>query len=228
MHPEVRQGHPGACPKCGMALEPESLSAPETRTEYTCPMHPEIVQDRPGSCPKCGMALEPQTVTAEEKNAELIDMTRRFWVSTALALPLFVLAMVADLAPGWLPDGISMRTRAVDRVCPGHAGGVVGRLAILRARLAVGADLESEHVHADRAGRGRRLGLQRRCPPDPAGVSVEHAHGRRHRPCLLRGGGHDHGPGAAGAGAGAAGAREHQRGHQAAARSGPQHRPTGP
>ncbi len=93
-----------------MALEPESLSPPETRTEYTCPMHPEIVQDRPGSCPKCGMALEPRTVTAEEKNEELIDMTRRFWVSTALALPLFVLAMVADLAPGWLPDGMSMRT----------------------------------------------------------------------------------------------------------------------
>jgi len=110
MHPEVRQGHPGACPKCGMALEPEGLSAPETRTEYTCPMHPEIVQDGPGSCPKCGMALEPRTVTAEEKNAELIDMSRRFWVSTALALPLFVLAMVADLAPGWLPGGMSMRT----------------------------------------------------------------------------------------------------------------------
>ena len=109
MHPEVRQGHPGACPKCGMALEPESLFLPETRTEYTCPMHPEIVQDRPGSCPKCGMALEPRTVTAEEKNEELIDMTRRLWVSTALALPLFVLAMVADLAPGWLHDGMSMR-----------------------------------------------------------------------------------------------------------------------
>jgi Cu+-exporting ATPase len=93
-----------------MALEPESLSPPETRTEYTCPMHPEIVQGRPGSCPKCGMALEPRTVTAEEKNDELIDMTRRFWASAALALPLFVLAMVADLVPGWLPRGMSMRT----------------------------------------------------------------------------------------------------------------------
>ena len=67
MHPEVRQGHPGACPKCGMALEPESLSPPATRTEYTCPMHPEIVQDRPGSCPKCGMALEPRTVTPRKR-----------------------------------------------------------------------------------------------------------------------------------------------------------------
>lgn len=93
-------------PVSGMPVSADA----EFRTEYTCPMHPEIVQDRPGSCPKCGMALEPRTVTAEEKNEELIDMTRRFWVSTALALPLFALAMVADLAPGWLPDGMSMRT----------------------------------------------------------------------------------------------------------------------
>ena len=110
MHPEVRAGHPGSCPKCGMALEPVAQTAPVTRTEYTCPMHPEIVQDHPGSCPKCGMALEPRTVAVEEQNPELIDMTRRFWVSAALALPVFVLAMLADLAPGWLPQGLSMQT----------------------------------------------------------------------------------------------------------------------
>ena len=50
-----------------MALEPETLQAPATRTEYTCPMHPEIVQDAPGSCPKCGMALEPRTVTVTRR-----------------------------------------------------------------------------------------------------------------------------------------------------------------
>jgi len=110
MHPEVREQKPGACPKCGMALEPDHADVPRTRVEYTCPMHPEIVRDRPGSCPKCGMALEPRTVALEEPNAELIDMSRRFWVSVALALPLFLLAMVADLAPDWLPDGVSMRT----------------------------------------------------------------------------------------------------------------------
>ena len=108
MHPEVREPGPGACPQCGMALEPDTASAPETRVEYTCPMHPEIVRDRPGSCPKCGMALEPRTVALDEPNAELVDMTRRLWVSVALALPLFVLAMVADLAPDWLPAGMSM------------------------------------------------------------------------------------------------------------------------
>ncbi len=107
MHPEVRQDGPGSCPKCGMALEPDTL--PGSRVEYTCPMHPEIVRDAPGTCPKCGMALEPRTVAVADDNPELAEMTRRFWVSAALSLPLFVLAMVADLAPHWLPQGLSMR-----------------------------------------------------------------------------------------------------------------------
>jgi len=100
MHPEVRQSGPGSCPKCGMALEPEMISAPQQKTEYTCPMHPEIVREAPDSCPICGMALEPRTVTlAEEKNPELIDMTRRFWVSAAFSLPLLLIAM-SEMLPG--------------------------------------------------------------------------------------------------------------------------------
>jgi Cu+-exporting ATPase len=110
MCPEVRETQPGACPSCGMALEPETLQPPATRMEYTCPMHPEIVQDGPGSCPKCGMALEPRTVTVSEENPELADMTRRFWISTALALPVFVLAMVADMAPDLLPATLPLHT----------------------------------------------------------------------------------------------------------------------
>ena len=109
MHPEIEQQGPGSCPRCGMALEPEGLPVAETKTEYTCPMHPEIVQDHPGNCPKCGMALEPKTVAVEEKNEELIDMTRRFWASFVLALPVFILAMIADLVPALLPDGLSMQ-----------------------------------------------------------------------------------------------------------------------
>jgi Cu+-exporting ATPase len=94
MDPEVRQGHPGSCPKCGMALEADLSTLPATRVEYTCPMHPEVVQDGPGACPKCGMALEPRTVTVEEPpNHELIDMTRRMWIAALLGLPVFVLAM---------------------------------------------------------------------------------------------------------------------------------------
>ncbi len=110
MHPEVEKTGPGACPKCGMALERKHFAGVEKRTEYTCPMHPEIIQDKPGSCPKCGMALEARSVEAEEDTTELDDMTRRFWVSTVLALPVFVLAMVADLIPQALPAGLSMQT----------------------------------------------------------------------------------------------------------------------
>ncbi|HEX6186448.1 MAG TPA: heavy metal translocating P-type ATPase, partial [Pyrinomonadaceae bacterium] len=99
MHPEVRQVGPGSCPKCGMALEPVS-AAPATKIEYTCPMHPEIVRNEPGSCPICGMALEPRTITIdEEENPELVDMTRRFWVSVVLSLPVFLIGM-NDLLPG--------------------------------------------------------------------------------------------------------------------------------
>jgi len=94
MHPEVRQDHPGACPKCGMGLEALDGPAPTTRLEYTCPMHPEVVSDHPGACPKCGMALEPRTVTREEgPNPELVDMSRRFRVGVVLTLPIFVIAM---------------------------------------------------------------------------------------------------------------------------------------
>ena len=110
MDPEIEQDHPGSCPICGMALEIIGGPVLNTRTEYTCPMHPEIVQDEPGLCPKCGMALEPRTIEVEEKNEELIDMSRRFWISVMLALPVFGLAMVADLAPVLLPDGLTMKT----------------------------------------------------------------------------------------------------------------------
>jgi Cu+-exporting ATPase len=71
-------------------------------------MHPEVVSDKPGSCPKCGMALEPRDASAAEDNAELDDMTQRFWISTALALPVFLIAMVSDLFPQSVPESVSM------------------------------------------------------------------------------------------------------------------------
>jgi P-type Cu+ transporter len=68
-------------------------------TIYTCPMHPQIRQSGPGSCPICGMALEPVLATAEAgPNPELIDMTRRFWIGLALAIPVVVLEMGGHLA----------------------------------------------------------------------------------------------------------------------------------
>ena len=97
MHPVVASASPGVCPKCGMALE---STMPTSQTAWTCPMHPEIVREGPGSCPICGMALEPREITGgEEENAELMDMTRRFWVSVALTVPVVVLS-ASDFMPG--------------------------------------------------------------------------------------------------------------------------------
>jgi Cu+-exporting ATPase len=74
-------------------------------------MHPEIRRDSPGECPICGMALEPETISAdrEEDNSELIDMSRRLWIGTALALPVFLLAMshLIPNAPPWLSGDAS-------------------------------------------------------------------------------------------------------------------------
>jgi len=93
MHPDEAQENPGSCTVCGMALEP-TMPAQREKTEYTCPMHPEVVQDGPGNCPLCGMALEPRTITiTEEDNPELRDMTRRFWISVVLSIPLLFVAM---------------------------------------------------------------------------------------------------------------------------------------
>jgi Cu+-exporting ATPase len=79
-------------------------------TIYTCPMHPQIRQDGPGSCPICGMALEPELVTLDDRpNPELADMTRRFWVGLALALPAVVLEMGGHLvgSHGWVDPALS-------------------------------------------------------------------------------------------------------------------------
>ncbi|MBB3134679.1 Cu+-exporting ATPase [Rhizobium pisi] len=73
---------------------PAAKPAPKG-TLYTCPMHPEVVSDRPGDCPKCGMALEPMGVPPADEgpNPELVDFSRRLWVSALLALPLLALGM---------------------------------------------------------------------------------------------------------------------------------------
>jgi Cu+-exporting ATPase len=106
MCPEVRETKPGACPSCGMALEPD-IPIAATRTEYTCPMHPQIVRPEPGSCPICGMALEPRTVNATvEENPELRDMTRRFWIGVLLTAPLLAIAMGSMLWPQALMHGL--------------------------------------------------------------------------------------------------------------------------
>ncbi len=84
-------------PSSAASIPHSAFRIPES---YVCPMHPEVVKDGPGSCPICGMALEPYAATVEEApGTELRDMSRRFWVSLALAVPLLSLVM-SEMMPG--------------------------------------------------------------------------------------------------------------------------------
>jgi len=88
------------------AAEQAGEESPRKGVIYTCPMHPEIRQEGPGNCPICGMALEPITAGVEgEPNPELVDMPRRFWIGTALTVPLVILEMAAHI-PGLGLHGI--------------------------------------------------------------------------------------------------------------------------
>ena len=92
MDPEVRQDHPGSCPKCGMALEPDLSTVPQTASNTPARCTRRSCSDAPGACPICGMALEPRTRHRRgPPNPELDDMTRRLWLGLVLGLPVFVL-----------------------------------------------------------------------------------------------------------------------------------------
>ncbi len=79
---------------CRHAAPEPPLAAADPNAIYTCPMHPQVRQAGPGSCPICGMALEPVAITADAAPShELTDMTRRFWIGLALAVPVVVLEM---------------------------------------------------------------------------------------------------------------------------------------
>ncbi|EIL95734.1 ATPase P [Rhodanobacter sp. 115] len=129
-------------------------------TLYTCPMHPEVEQVGPGDCPKCGMALEPMLPDADADNGgELAAMTRRFWTLLALTAPVFVLAMAPSV---WLASAAAVGSPVwLDRGVSGQRGGVVGRCAVLPARLAFAEAVATEHVHADRIGSRRGMAVQR-------------------------------------------------------------------
>ena len=98
-----------ADPSRYLSPSPPKPPEPPPGTFFTCPMHPEIRQQGPGSCPICGMALEPEQATADaEPNEELRDMTRRFWIGFALALPVFGLEMASHVLN--LHEVLSART----------------------------------------------------------------------------------------------------------------------
>ena len=111
MHPEIQKDHHGDCPLCGMTLEWAGTLPNQQSVKYVCPMHPEIVRDQPGDCPICGMRLEARGNEPEQDDSEFRSMNRRFWLSLVMTVPLFVLAMVHDLMPGWLPQ--SLKTQQI-------------------------------------------------------------------------------------------------------------------
>ncbi|WP_299809836.1 heavy metal translocating P-type ATPase [uncultured Roseibium sp.] len=83
---------------------------------YTCPMHPEIIQEGPGTCPICGMALEPTSGVSDEPNHELIDFTRRLWVSALASVPLLILTMGPMLGlpvRSWIGEGVAVYLEAL-------------------------------------------------------------------------------------------------------------------
>lgn len=96
--PEVYTSGPGPGKPQGIRLPSMASKGPANVLEaavFTCPMHPEIRQEGPGDCPICGMALEPSGLPLEQdENPELVDMRRRFWIATAFAVPVVVLAML--------------------------------------------------------------------------------------------------------------------------------------
>lgn len=94
----VMQGEHHAHPQPPATPKPSLATPPGQQVEYTCPMHPQIRQMGPGHCPICGMALEPVLGFAGDGDSpELRDMTRRFWVGTALTVPVFALEMGGHL-----------------------------------------------------------------------------------------------------------------------------------
>ena len=87
-----------------------TTKSPDTPPSYTCPMHPEVIQDKPGLCPKCGMALEAMTIEKHPEDHEQSDMSHRFWISASLTIPVFLLAMSAEMFPSYLPKWLTMHT----------------------------------------------------------------------------------------------------------------------
>jgi len=91
---DKKYSKPGNCPVCGMHLVKEVSTQPSVK-EYTCPMHPEIIRNAPGSCPICGMDLVPRLAQKDddEEEAAYRSMLRRFWIATALSVPILFIAM---------------------------------------------------------------------------------------------------------------------------------------
>ncbi|MEA1844777.1 MULTISPECIES: copper-translocating P-type ATPase [Agrobacterium] len=97
-HPHDHHNEHGQGPSNAVPLKPKVVTGSGEDVVYTCPMHPQVRQIGPGNCPICGMTLEPETPeVASGPSAEYIDMSRRFWISLALSLPVLALEMGGHL-----------------------------------------------------------------------------------------------------------------------------------
>jgi len=224
MHPEIRLENPGNCPKCGMTLElmaPVESQAVEPHSEYVCPMHPEVIRSEPGACPKCGMALERRDVSMEEEeNHELTDMSRRFWVSTALSMPVFILAMAHDLMPGLIAEAFFTHWLQWFEFALATPVVLWGGWPFFSARLAFRHQSQFKHVHSDRIGYWCCLGIQRSSNGCAGDFPANPTQLKRHGGCLFRSFRRHYGLGAAGASTGTKGSKPHQSGYQNVAGAG--------
>ena len=186
----------------------------------------------PGTCPICGMALERRTVAVDEgPDPELVDMTRRFWVSLALTIPLLVFVM-GDMVPGEpLRHLVSPRLSRGCSSCSPRPS-CCGRLAVLRARVASIVNRSLNMFTLIGLGTGLAYAYSVVAAVAPGLFPASFRGARRPGRPLLRGRGGDHRAGAARPGAGAARAQPDERRHQGAARPGaadraPPRRPDG-
>lgn len=100
---------PGDCPVCGMDLV-EEVSLKPSSGKYTCPMHPEVIKDEPGSCPICGMDLVPMEPEASAEEKGYKKLLRKFWISVAFTVPIFLIAMSEMIPNNPLYEIAGMRT----------------------------------------------------------------------------------------------------------------------
>jgi Cu+-exporting ATPase len=94
MHPEVRQDHPGSCPKCGMALEPEMPSLEDDE-------NPELRDFRRRFWWSLPLSAGVLVLAMFGHSRGWMDMAVQSWVELALSAPVVVWAGWPFFVRGW-------------------------------------------------------------------------------------------------------------------------------